>query len=526
MHIIPQPKKIERLSGIFCIDKDCKIYTDADYTDEVVRFVDLVADCCGFRPEFVDAMENATVIFSHNETYGNSRYSVMISDGVATASCGDATGCFYAVETLRQLLSLDFPQETVSCENCYIEDQPKVGYRGLLVDVCRHFFGMDTLKQIIDLMARVKLNKLHLHLSDDQGFRMEIKQYPLLTEVGSVRGGTEVLRDGKRFVENVPHEGYFTQDQLRELIAYAAARKIDIVPEFDIPGHCVAMIAAYPELSCNGKPIEVRKKWGISKDILCAGNDKVYEVVCNILDEICDVFPSEYIHLGGDEAPKERWCNCKLCKQRLSDLKLGSFDELQTYMVEQFRAYLAEKGRKVICWNDGLTENANSEIISQVWLPNTTAAGARQTNKGRKTIFSPCQNLYFDYPYAVTPLDKTLKFNPFKGIKSSARDNVLGVEGALWTEYVCTEEKLFFNLLPRLDALAECAWGYHTRKFHAYLREKFALYQRLGLAFNSNTGKQMFFARASVVKKFRTVDADVELNAYKKRQHHFEDNTK
>lgn len=520
MHIIPQPKKIERLSGSFCINKDCKIYADPTYVKEASRLADLVSDCCGFRPEFADSMEGATVIFSHNDSYVKEQYSVMISDGVATASCGDDKGCFYAVETLRQLLSLDFAQETVSCENCYIEDQPKVGYRGLLVDVCRHFFGMDTLKKIIDLMARVKLKKLHLHLSDDQGFRMEIKQYPLLTEVGSVRGGTEVVRDGKRFVEEVPHEGYFTQDQLRELIAYAAARKIDIVPEFDIPGHCVAMIAAYPELSCSGKPMEVRKKWGISKDILCAGNDKVYEVVRNVLDEICDVFPSEYIHLGGDEAPKERWCNCKLCKQRMSDLKLGSFDELQTYMVEQFRAYLAEKGRKVICWNDGLNENANSEIISQVWLPNTTAAGARQANKGRKTIFSPFFNLYFDYPYAMTPLNKTLTFNPFKGIKPAARENVLGVEGAIWTEYVATEDKLFFNILPRLDALAECAWGYHTHKFYAYLREKFALYKQLGVTFNSEVGKQMLFARAGIVKKFRTADADVELNAYLSKQPH------
>ena len=360
MHILPQPKKIERLNGSFCIDKDCKIYADPTYVKEASRLADLVSDCCGFRPEFADSMEGATVIFSHNDSYVKEQYSVMISDGVATASCGDDRGCFYAVETLRQLLSLDFAQETVSCENCYIEDMPKAGYRGLLVDVCRHFFGVDTLKKIIDLMARVKLNKLHLHLSDDQGFRMEIKQYPLLTEVGSVRGGSEVVREGKRFVEEVPHEGYFTQEQLRDLVAYAAERKIDIVPEFDIPGHCMAMIAAYPELSCSGKPMEVRKKWGISKDILCAGNDKVYEVVRNVLDEICDVFPSEYIHLGGDEAPKERWCNCKLCKQRMSELKLGSFDALQTYMVEQFRAYLAEKGRKVICWNDGLAENANS----------------------------------------------------------------------------------------------------------------------------------------------------------------------
>lgn len=284
-----------------------------------------------------------------------------------------------------------------------------------------------------------------------------------------MRGGSEVVSDGKRYVDEIPHEGYFTQDELRGLVAYAQERHIDIVPEFDVPGHCIALIAAYPELSCSGKVTEVRKKWGISKDILCAGNDKVYEVVRDILDEICDVFPSEYIHLGGDEAPKERWCNCKLCKQRLSELKLGSFEKLQTYMVECFREHLAEKGRKVICWNDGLGDDANGEIVSQVWWVHGCAkrAATKQINNGRKAIMSATPYVYFDYPYSVTPLKKTLSYNPLGGVRASARENVLGVEGALWTEYVADTDKLFFNLLPRLDVLAECAWGYHTNKFSA-----------------------------------------------------------
>lgn len=517
MHILPQPKKIERLNGSFCIDKNCDIHTNPLFLSQANRFAELVENCCGFRPSVVEDMESSRVIFNLDENYRHEQYSVMISDGVATVIAGDEAGCFYAVETLRQLLSLDFKQEIVSCENCYLTDQPKFGYRGLMLDVCRHFFGVDTVKTIIDLMARLKMNKLHLHLSDDQGFRMEIKKYPLVNTIGSVRGGSEVVSDGKRYVDEIPHEGYFTQDELRGLVAYAQERHIDIVPEFDVPGHCIALIAAYPELSCSGKVTEVRKKWGISKDILCAGNDKVYEVVRDILDEICDVFPSEYIHLGGDEAPKERWCNCKLCKQRLSELKLGSFEKLQTYMVECFREHLAEKGRKVICWNDGLGDDANGEIVSQVWWVHGCAkrAATKQINNGRKAIMSATPYVYFDYPYSVTPLKKTLSYNPLGGVRASARENVLGVEGALWTEYVADTDKLFFNLLPRLDVLAECAWGYHTNKFFRYLREKFAVYSALGLTFNGNINDNGPIKRRTTTRKFWYENSNVEVDAYK-----------
>ena len=517
MHILPQPKKIERLKGSFCLEDGSNIYCDELFRAEAQRFADLVEACGGFRPQLVDDIQRAKVIFSRDDKHAAEQYSVMISDGVATVTCSTTTACFYAVETLRQLLSLDFPQATPGCENCYIEDQPKFAYRGLLLDVCRHFFGVETVKKVIDLMARVKLNKLHLHLSDDQGFRMEINRYPLLNQVGSFRSGSEVVRDGKRFVEDVPHGGYYTQQQLRDIVAYAASRKIDVIPEIDIPGHAMAMVASYPELCCTGKSAEVRTSWGISKDILCAGNDNVYQFVQNVLDEVCDVFPSEYIHLGGDEVPKERWCNCKLCKQRMSDLKLGGFAQLQTYMVEQFRAYLQQKGRKVICWNDGLDEKANGEIVSQAWAPQFTRQAIKFVNKGRKTIMSPYFYLYFDYPYAMTPLQKTLSYNALKGVKPSARDNVLGVEGTVWTEYIANEEKLFFNLLPRLDALAVCGWGYHTRKFMSYLREKFAVYQQQGVMFNSNLGKKVLFARLDTIRKFRKMDADVELIRYKKK---------
>lgn len=515
MHIIPQPKKIERLNGSFCIDADCRIHANPLFVAQAQRFASLVEASCGFLPTVTDELEQSRIIFNLDETYPVEQYSVMISDGVATVIAGNEVGCFYAVETLRQLLNLDYPQQTASCENCYIYDAPKFAYRGLMLDVCRHFFGVDTVKTTIDLMARNKMNKLHLHLSDDQGFRMEIKKYPLVNEIGSVRGGTEAVHDGKRYVDETPYGGYFTQQQLRDIVAYAAERQIDVIPEFDVPGHCVALIAAYPELSCNGKITEVRKKWGISKDILCAGNDKVYQVVCDILDEICDVFPSEYIHLGGDEAPKERWCNCKLCKQRLSDLKLGSFDKLQTHMVEEFRRHLAEKGRKVICWNDGIDETTNGDIVSQFWLGKKVSDRTRYPNGGRKTIMSPFFYTYFDYPYAMTPLRKTLSLDPLKGVKNSAKDNVWGVEGTLWSEYIEDDDKLFFHMLPRLDVLSECAWGYHTHKFFPYLKEKLALYDRLGLTYNGNIGKQGVFKRGGIVKTWWNKEKNVEFDKYK-----------
>lgn len=517
MKVLPNPQKSENISGTFNLDGNTKIYCDNAFISQAERLADLVYESCGFFLQFTDVVEEAQIIFAKDEQCPAEGYVIMISQGVATVSCCTVVGCFYAVETLRQIFNLDTKQEQITCANCYIEDAPKFAHRGLLVDICRHFFGADTLKQIIDLMSQVKLNKLHLHLSDDQGFRLQIDKYPLLNEIASVRGGSEVVKDGKRFVDEQPHGGYLTKEDVRTLVAYANERNVEIIPEIDLPGHFVAALAAYPEYSCTHQVSEVRKTWGISKDILCAGNDAGYEFVCNILDEVAELFPSEYVHLGGDEVPKDRWCNCRLCRERMAQLKISDYDELQIYMIERFRKYLEQKGRKVICWNDGVTKSASMEIVSQVWKPLTRKKGGRQAKKGRKIIVSHYFYVYFDLPYAVTPIKKTLKLKPYKGVKKYAHANVLGIEGALWTEYIDCEERLFFNLLPRLDALAECAWGYRKAKtFNKRLKRRLDLYESLNLNYNQHAIMPKFTGRAHVTRKFYRRDSDVEMRANKK----------
>ncbi|MCH5156375.1 MAG: beta-N-acetylhexosaminidase [Clostridiales bacterium] len=513
MQILPNPYKVEKLSGTFSLTKDSVIYYNSDFSAQAKLFARLVEQSCGDCLSFTDEIEQAQIIFAKNDNTHSEGYTLMISQGVATVNAGTPQGCFYAVNTLRQVFNLDSKQEVITCANCYIEDKPKFAHRGLMVDIARHFYGVDTLKQIVELMSQVKLNRLHLHLTDDQGFRIQIDKYPRLTEVSSVRQGTEVVKGGKRYVDDQIHGGYLTKDEIRQLIDYAAERNVEIIPELDVPGHLVAALAAYPEYSCTHQVSEVRKLWGISKDILCAGNDSSYVFIQDILDEIVELFPCEYVHLGGDEAPKDRWCNCKLCRERMAELKLDDYDELQTHMLEVFRAHLETKGKKVICWNDGITSSAHTDIVSQLWKPlNYKKAAKSATKQGRKVILSPHFHLYFDYPYALTPLHKTLNFNPCNGLSSAQRDNILGVEAPLWTEYVTSSDKLYFQLLPRLDALAEVCWGWSKHGYVKRVARRMELYENLGLCYNKQALKRALVGRATTVRKFFRKDSDVEFS--------------
>lgn len=518
MKIIPQPQKLLKISGNFTIDNDCFLFCSDRFSSQAKRLADMIYHSCKITVALTDEIDRAKIIFNSDENIPREGYHIMLSQGdLATVTASDVSGCYYAVETLRQMFNLDAEQERVTCANCYVEDAPKYAYRGLHVDVCRHFFGVDVIKQIIELMSQDKLNKLHLHLTDDQGFRIEIDKYPLLTEISAVRDGSEVTAGGKTFIDEQPHGGYYTKDDIREIVRYASEHNVEVIPEVDVPGHMVAALAAYPEYGCNGTPIEVRKTWGISKDILCAGNDATYGFVCDILDEVCELFPSKYFHLGGDEAPKDRWCNCKACREKLAELQLSNFEQLQTHMVEVFRRHLEAKGKTVICWNDGITADSDKDIICQVWKPRTTKSGIKEANNGRKIIMSPFFRTYFDYPYGMTPLKRTYNFRPNSGVKKSCASNVLGVEGCLWTERIADTDKLFFNLLPRLDALSECAWGYRGAHFSKRLKKRFELYDKLGLIYNGDASLSDC-RKLGVIRKFFKKDANVELNKYKNKR--------
>lgn len=483
MKILPNPQKAENVSGSFVIDGNAKMFCDRAFTAQAELLADLVYESRGFFLQFTDVIAEACIIFAKDDALPHEGYVIMISRGVATVTASDAAGCFYAVQSLRQVFNLDVKQSVISCADGYVEDSPRFEYRGFMLDISRHFFGVDVIKTVIELMSQVKLNVLHLHLTDDQGFRLQIDKYPLLTEIASMRSGSEVNKDGKRYVDDVPHGGYLTKDDVKELVSFAAARNVEIVPEIDLPGHFVAAIAAYPELSCTGNVTEVRKKWSVSKDILCAGNDKVYEFVNDVLDEVCELFPSRYVHLGGEDVAKDRWCNCKLCRERMKEQRIDSLEELQTYMIEQFRKHLEANGKTVIIRNDGVAAQTDKRIVSQIWT-SPRRRSAHETRHGRKIIVSPRREVHFNHDYNVISLKRTLKLRPFRGVKKANKDNVLGVEGSLWTQHAENEQQLFYWLLPRLDALAECAWSKRRSEFILRLQKRFVVYDKLGLNYN------------------------------------------
>lgn len=495
MKILPIPQKSENVSGSFAINGNAKMFCDSEFIAQAEMLADLVYESCGFFLQFTDVITEAQIIFSKDAALPAEGYVIMINRGIATVTSSDKAGAFYAVQSLRQIFNLDVKQRRIACADGYVEDSPRFAYRGFMLDIARHFFGLDVLKTLVDVMSQVKLNVLHLHLTDDQGFRLQIDKYPLLTEIASRRFGSEVNRNGETYVDDVPHEGYLTKQDVRELVAYASARNVDIVPEIDLPGHFVAAIAAYPDLSCTGSVSEVRKKWSASKDILCAGNDMSYRFVNDVLDEICELFPSRYVHLGGEEVAKDRWCNCKLCRERMADLRIDSLEELQTHMIEMFRVHLEEKGKTVIIRNDGVTKNTDKRVVSQLWTATKHRRASYETVSGRPLIVSPRKKVNFNHDYNVATMKGVLGLKPFRGIRKADRDNVLGIEGAIWTQRVENEEQLFFNILPRLDALAECAWSKRRKDFYIRLQKRLAYYDKAGLCYN---GK---FVRNAVGKR-------------------------
>lgn len=517
MFITPRPLKTELLTGQFVLDEQCTVFCSDNLSNSARYFTDTVRQYTGIELTFVDKIDDAVVYFTAPQLYNmrDDEYVIACADGKLGVNALTETSCFYAVQSLLMMFDVYTYQEgdQLTCRHCFVTDRPVYGYRALHLDIARHFYGVETIKKIVELMSSLKLNYLHLHLSDDQGFRVEIDKYPLVNKISSWRNGTEI-RDGSVHIDDEVYGGYLTKQEVKDLVEYARSLHVEIVPELDLPGHMVSLLAAYPQYSCVGEGIEVRKKWGISKDLLCAGNDETYTFICDILDELVEMFPGQYFHLGGDEAPKDRWCNCKKCSAKLQQLHLDSFDELQTYMFNYFTDYLISKGKIVIGWNDGFTASTHPDTVCHHWAPKTDGKTIRMINKGRKAIMSPFFSMYFDYPYAMTPLKKTYRYNPERGVRKHAVSNILGVEGTVWTEHIRNTDKLFFNLLPRLAALSECAWGTnrHYVDFKKRLEGLEKIWDKQGLVYNHNaTARMSLFKRLKTTSVFFKKDANTEL---------------
>jgi hexosaminidase len=378
-------------------------------------------------------------------------------------------GLFFGCQTLMQLLppaiyakSKQAKVEwTIPC--CKIEDKPRFPWRGLLLDEGRHFFGKDFVKHTIDLLAMHKMNTLHWHLTEDQGWRIEIKKYPKLTEIGSWRDETD--HDGKRY------GGFYTQDDIREIVAYAAKRHVTIVPEIEMPGHSLAALTAYPQFSCTGGPFKVRTLWGVEKDVYCAGNDATFNFIYDILDEVVGLFPSQFIHIGGDECPKDRWKKCPRCQARIKAEGLKDEHELQSYFIRRIEEHLASKGRRLIGWDEILEGGLPPQATVMSWRGMNGALAA--ANSGHDYVATPNTHCYINRPYNVINLEKCYSFEPIPGkLAADKQSRCLGLQGNLWSEHTESPAVVDHMVWPRLCALAEVGWSpkdtrnwtdFHTR---------------------------------------------------------------
>ncbi len=394
-------------------------------------------------------------------------YTLKVKKEKIEISGNGPSGVFYGVQTLLQLI---YPQNEnsgaihIPCAD--ITDKPAFAWRGMHLDVCRHFYSAEEVKKMLDMMATLKLNVFHWHLTEDQGWRIEIKRYPKLTEIGAWRDSTMTGHFNNEF-DHMRYGGYYTQEEIRDVVKYAQSRYITIVPEIEMPGHAVAALSAYPEYSCTGGPFKVRTGWGISKDVYCAGNDKTFEFLENILDEVVTLFPGEYIHIGGDECPKDRWHGCSLCQKRMKDKGLKDELELQSYFVKRIEKYIASKGKKLIGWDEILEGGLPERATVMSWRG--TKGGIEAAHTGHDVVMTPTQFCYFDYCQDTVgepdcfgnynPLENVYSFKPVTPeLTVEESKHILGGQANIWTEFIDSPNKLEYMAFPRLCAMAEVLW--------------------------------------------------------------------
>ena len=420
-----------------------------------------------------DRTDNITLIID-NKLDGDEAYSVTVTPRGIEIAGKTAAGVFYGMQTLRKALPIGKDRTSVALPAAQIASSPRFIYRGMHLDCSRHFFGIETVKHYIDMMALHGMNRLHWHLTDDQGWRIEIKKYPRLAEVGGWRNST-VLGHNSPVYDGVRYGGCYTQEEIRDIVKYAADRYITIIPEIDMPGHMLGALAAYPELGCTGGPYEVGCSWGVFDDILCMGKDETLQFVYDVLDEVMQMFPGEYIHIGGDESPRVRWENCPLCQQRIRDLgikavgKQSAEARLQGWFTTQVQNYLSRHGRRIIGWDELLDCDVDASATIMSWTG--AEPGAKGAKLGHDVIMTPNTPMYFDHyqtkSYWNEPTSfggcATLKmvydFEPVAAdLPTDKRHHILGAQANLWTEYVTCEAQINYQVLPRMAALAELQW--------------------------------------------------------------------
>lgn len=516
--VIPLPQEVAMQgSAPFLLKPSTPIiYQEGDAEmEQTARFLaSYIKEATGYEPAVSAGDAGKGIHLSLASDIRNPEgYRLLVSENGIEISGASHAGIFYGVQTLRKSIPAVAEGMDIELPAVSINDYPRYAYRGMHLDVSRHFFPVDSVKRFIDMLALHNMNRFHWHLTDDQGWRIEIKKYPELTQIGSKRKETVIGRnsgqyDGKPYGEGM----FYTQDEIRDVIAYAQERFITIIPEIDLPGHQLAAITTYPELGCTGGPYEVWTQWGVSDDVICAGNEKAMTFLEDVLGEVIALFPSEYIHVGGDECPKVRWKSCPKCQARIKaegikgDSKHTAEEYLQSYVISRMEKFVESKGRHIIGWDEilegGLAPNAT--VMSWRGVGGGIEAAKQQHN----VIMTPNSYLYFDYyqstdtendPLAIggyLPLERVYSFEPTDGIPEEYRKYVIGVQANLWTEYIPTYSQVEYMVLPRMDALAEVQWSNAPKDFKAFLPRlvrMIELYDREGY----NYARHIFDIRAS-----------------------------
>ena len=513
--VVPLPSEINGIKGAdFKLTEHCLINYptgNRDLERNAIMLSGYVEELTGMhlatRPTLAssDQPGNITLLLDPSIA-GDEDYSITVTPRSVLISGKTAAGVFHGIQVLRQSLPTD-PSALINLPAAQVKGSPRFGYRGMHLDCSRHFFGVETVKRYLDIMALHGMNRLHWHLTDDQGWRVEIKKYPRLTEVGGWRDGT-VLGHNSPVYDNTRYGGWYTQEEIRDIVNYAAQRYITIIPEIDMPGHMQAALAAYPELGCTGGPYKVWGQWGVSDDILCVGKEETLQFVKDVLDEVMQLFPGEYIHIGGDEAPRVRWQECPRCQQRIHEAgivaagKQSAEARLQGWFTTRVQQYLATHGRRIIGWDELLGCDVDTTATIMSWTG--AEPGARGAMLGHDVIMTPNTPMYFDHyqtrsywnePTAFggcATLKMVYDFEPVApDLPAEKRHHILGAQANVWTEYITCEPQIQYQILPRMAALAELQWLQPELKdyqdFKARLPRLVNLYRHYGWTYRSKS---------------------------------------
>lgn len=532
--VIPLPQHIEQMSGKgFNLSYNTVIVYPAG-DDTMKRNAEFLAgyikEQIGKELEVTDQSvdKNAIVLSTGLGDKNKEAYHLKVGKQLIRIQGASAAGVFYGIQTLRKSMA-GTEQGDMAFPAVDINDYPRFSYRGVHLDVSRHFFPADSIKRFIDMLALHNINRFHWHLTDDQGWRIEIKKRPKLTTIGSKRAETVIGRNSGEY-DHVPYGGFYTQDEAREIVKYAQDRFITIIPEIDLPGHMQAALAAYPYLGCTGGPYEVWKQWGVSDDVLCAGNDETLKFIEDVLGEIVEIFPSEYIHIGGDECPKVRWQTCPKCQARIKALGIKADDKhtaeqkLQAYIIDYAEKFLKGKGRKMIGWEEILEGGLSPTATVMSWRGKES--GIEAAKMGNDAIMTPASHLYFDYyqtmdtekePLAIggyVSVERVYSYEPIDpSLTADEAAHVIGVQANLWTEYVPTFSQLEYMELPRLAALSEVQWTMPDKKnydnFLQRLPRLISIYDQEGY----NYAKHVFNVKAEYITDYVNNSIKVVLSA-------------